>query len=135
MKIFKIKIALLFKFLFILLISISFTSFIGEPEEINDALKTGNTNVLKQKMNSTIELVILDKENIYSNIQAEQILKQFFLKHKPIGFEVLHNGSNESSQYYIGNLKTQNETFRVYYLLKNKDKEVLMFQLRIEKDE
>ncbi len=110
-------------------------SFVGEPEDINNALKTGNVDVLKQKMNSTVELVILEKENIYSKVQAEQILKQFFTLHQPISFKVLHNGENDNSQYYIGSLKTKKETYRVYYLLKTKEKKTLLYQLRIEKDE
>lgn len=119
---------------FVLLAFVSL-SFIGEPDEINKALRTGNTEVLKQNMNSTVELVILEKENVYSKTQAEQILKQFFSGHKPISFEILHNGGNDNSQYYIGSLKTENATYRVYYLLKTKDKKTLLYQLRIESDE
>jgi hypothetical protein len=110
-------------------------SFWAEPDEINAALKTGKVSVLKQAMNSTVELVILEKENVYSKIQAEQILKQFFQTHQPISFTVLHNGGSDNSQYYIGNLKTQKGTYRVYYLLKTKEKETLLYQLRIENDE
>lgn len=110
-------------------------SFIGIPDDINEALKTGNTGVLKQKMNSSVELVILDKENIYSKTQAEQVLKNFFSANKPLSFKVIHNGGSNTSQYYIGSLKTETNTFRVYYLLKNKGNESKIFQLRIEKDE
>jgi len=112
-----------------------FMAFISEPDDINKALKTGNTEILMQNMNSTVELVILEKENVYSKVQAEQILKQFFSNHEPVSFEILHNGGNESSQYYIGTLKTKRETYRVYYLLKTKDKLTLLYQLRIETDE
>jgi len=123
------------KSLFLVLTVVLSLSFIGIPENINDALKTGDTNALKKFMNSTVELVILDKENIYSKIQAEQVLKRFFTKHRPVKFDVLHHGSNDNSQYYIGSLKTDKETYRIYYLLKTKNNTTLIYQLRIESDE
>jgi len=126
-----------YKFLklgFVFLLFVGLIAFIGLPDELNNALKTGNVAVLKNHMNSTVELVILEQENVYSNIQAEQILKQFFQKNPPKTFEILHTGGNESSKYYIGSLKTDKNTFRVYYLLKTKDNKTLIYQLRIEKD-
>ena len=86
-------------------------------------------------MNETVELVILEKENVYSKTQAEQILKNFFVSHKPTSFEVLHNGGSDKSKYYIGTLKTERKAFRVYYLLKTKNDKTLIYQLRIESDE
>lgn len=124
-----------FKSILLIVFTVVSLSFIGIPDNINTALKSGDTAALKKYMNSTVELVILDKENIYSKIQAEQVLKQFFSKHKPLVFEVLHHGSNDNSQYYIGSLKTEKETYRIYYLLKTKDKKTLIYQLRIESDE
>lgn len=124
-----------FKSIVLIVIAFVLLSFIDIPDHINTALKSGDTAALKKYMNSTVELVILDKENIYSKIQAEQVLKQFFNKHKPLVFHVLHHGSNDNSQYYIGSLKTEKETYRIYYLLKTKDKQTLIYQLRIESDE
>ena len=124
-----------YKYLLIVLIATLSMSFKGETDSINAAFKNGDVSVLTLNMNETVELVILEKENIYSKTQAEQILKRFFSNHKPVGFEVLHNGGSKNSQYYIGSLKTEKGTFRVYYLLKNKDGKSRIFQLRIENDE
>jgi len=118
--------------IFVVFIQLSFTAV---PDDLNKALETGNVSVLKQNMNSTVELVIFEKENVYSKIQAEQILKQFFQTHAPISFKILHNGQSDNSQYYIGLLKTQKGTYRVYYLLKTKDRTTLLYQLRIENNE
>ncbi len=130
----KSKFAIL-KSISILFMSLTLVSFIGESDRINQALKEGDYKIIKENMYETVELVILEKENIYSKTQAEQILKQFFQTHKPIGFEVLHNGGSEKSQYYIGTLKTKRKNYRVYYLLKTKESESLIYQLRIESDE
>ena len=135
MKIFsKSKLAVLKSISFIF-VSLILLSFIGEPDEINKALKNGDYKIITENMNETVELVILEKENIYSRTHAEQILKQFFKTHQPTGFEILHNGGSEKSQYYIGTLKTKRKNYRVYYLLKTKESESLIYQLRIESDE
>lgn len=118
---------------------IAFVSVISIASEVTDdinrAFKTANTSLLKKYMNSTVELVILEKENVYSNIQAEQILKQFFSAHSVIDFKILHQGDNQKSKYFIGSLKTKTDVFRVYYLIKFKEKKPLIYQLRIESDE
>jgi len=130
MKIFSIiKISVLF------LLFASLVAFVGEPDDINKALKSGDYELLKNKMNQTVELVILEKENVYSKTQAEQILKQFFSVHKPISYTLIHNGGSQNSQYYIGTLKTEKENYRVYYLLKTRENKTLIYQLRIESDE
>jgi hypothetical protein len=47
---------------------------------------------------------------------------------------VIHQGGKEDARYAIGSLETDKETFRVYFLLKNKDNKPLIHQLRIEKE-
>jgi hypothetical protein len=126
------------KFIQIVFISVFASVFsvsTGVTDEINKAFKTSDSALLKKHMNTSVELVILEKENVYSNIQAEQILKQFFAAHPVTGFEILHKGDNQKSQYFIGSLKTKTEVFRVYYLIKYKDETPLIYQLRIESDE
>ncbi len=107
----------------------------GTSDNINKAIQSGDAFALKKYMNETVELVVLGEENVYSKTQAEQILKQFFSRNKPVKFEVLHNGGSDNSQYFIGSLKTERKTYRVYYLLKKKDGNDLLYQLRIEDDE
>jgi len=110
-------------------------SFILPPDDIDTAIRSGNTEVLFKRMNVNVELVILDKDDIYSKIQAKRILQQFFAKNKPVSFEILHKGGKDNAQYFIGTLKTKDKKFRVYYLLKTKDKKSLIYQFRIELDE
>jgi hypothetical protein len=102
------------------------------PEGIVLAFKAGNSKELSKYFNSNLELVIVDNENVYSKPQAEQIIKDFFMKHIPKNFTILHEGGKEESRYAIGNLVTNNGIFRVYFLLKHKDNMQLIHQLRIE---
>jgi len=123
------------KNILILLLSFLMFSFIVEPNDIDTAIRSGNTKVLFNRMNENVELVILDKDDIYSKVQAQKILQQFFEKNKPISFEILHKGGKEDTQYFIGTLKTKDKKFRVYYLLKTKQNKSLIYQFRIELDE
>ena len=47
-------------------------------EGIAIAIKAGNAAELSKYMNSTIELLLLDKEDFYKKNVAETILKDFF---------------------------------------------------------
>lgn len=104
------------------------------PDSIVIGLKSGNAKTLAQHLNQNVELVILERENVCSKAQAEQILKDFFSKHKPSAFRVIHQGGKEGARYAIGNLEAGNGSYRVYFLLKQKGSKPLIHQLRIEKE-
>ena len=104
------------------------------PEGISIALKTGNAAELSKYMNSTIELLLLDKEDFYKKNVAETILKDFFAEYHAKDFTIRHQGAKNDAQYAIGNLKTEKGDFRVYFLLKKVDQELLIHQIRIESD-
>ncbi len=79
-----------------------------------------------------MNLVILDKEDVYSNVQAQQIIDNFFTDHYPKSFEFIHEGGKEESKFAIGKLITFNGTFRVTILIKLKNDKPFIHQLRIE---
>jgi hypothetical protein len=102
------------------------------PGGISIALKAGNATELSKYLNSTLELLLLDKEDFYKKNVAETILKDFFAEYKSKDFVILHQGGANDSQYAIGSLKTEKGDFRVSFFLKKVDKELLIHQLRIE---
>ena len=104
------------------------------PGGISIAIKAGNAAELSKYMNSTIELLLLDKEDFYKKNVAETILKDFFKKYQTKDFTIRHQGAKNDAQYAIGNLKTEKGDFRVYFLLKKVDQELLIHQIRIESD-
>lgn len=105
------------------------------PEGIISAIKSGNSSGLAAFFNANVELVILDKEDVYSKVQAEQIVKDFFSKNKPSNFTILHQGGKEGAKYAIGSLVTNTGTYRVYFLIKNTGKKPVIHQFRIETQE
>ncbi len=126
----------MFSFLFISLLVVSAFSqdSVEIPSEISMALKSGDAGQLSNYLNDNVEMVILDKEGIYSKDQAKVILNDFFKKNPPRRFSLLHQGGKTKSKYGIGNLETADETFRVYFLLKETNGKQIIHQLRIEKE-
>jgi hypothetical protein len=127
------RIKSIFFIVFIAMVSqVEASTFFDIPVKIFKALEIGNVENLSQYFNESIELILMDNEGIYSKQQASQILKDFFKKHRPTEFTVLHQGGTENSKYAIGKLVTNRGTFRVHFLVKvNKDGKPLIHQLRI----
>jgi len=108
----------------------SFSTF---SEKINKALNIGNTETIAKYFSASVDLSVLDKEGIYSSTQTQNILKDFFVKHKPAKFVMLHYSGKGDSRYYIGTLTTNTGDYRVFYVLKNSVKYPQITQFRIEK--
>jgi len=104
------------------------------PSGISLAIKAGNATELSKYMNSTVELLLLDKEDFYKKVVAETILKDFFNEYHTKDFIIRHQGARNDAQYAIGNLETEKGNFRVYILLKKVNQELLIHIIRIESD-
>ena len=105
------------------------------PEGIVRSFKAGNAEELAKYFHSNVELIILEKEDVYSRSQAEQIIRKFFLEHQPQSFKVIFEGGKENSRYAIGSLTSAETTYRVYILIKKQEGEPLIHQLRIEQED
>ena len=104
------------------------------PAGISIAFKAGNAAELSKYLNSTVELLLLDKEDFYKKNVAEAILKDFFVSYPTKDFIIRHQGAKNDAQYAIGNLMTERGNFRVYFLLKKVGEELLIHQIRIESE-
>jgi hypothetical protein len=104
------------------------------PAGISIAIKSGNATELSKYMNSTVELLLLEKEDFYKKVVAETILKDFFNEYHTKDFVIRHQGARNDAQYAIGNLETEKGSFRVYILLKKVGQELLIHIIRIEPD-
>ena len=60
------------------------------PGGISVAFKAGNASELSKYINSTVELLLLDKEDFYKKNVAETILKDFFDEYKTKDFVIRH---------------------------------------------
>ena len=102
-------------------------------DDLSSYFKAGNAKEVAKSFASTIELIIVDEEDVYSKAQGEQILRDFFLKHPPVKTSVFHK-INNSPNYRFGVviLNTGKETFRVSITMKKFNNNFLITELRIE---
>jgi hypothetical protein len=108
------------------------------PDIVNDLagyLKTANTREISKYFASTVELIILNEEDVYSKVQAEIILKDFLYKHKPQSARIVHRlDSNPEYLFAVIELDTENGKFRTTISLKDTAGAFLITEMRIEFD-
>ena len=125
----KLKLISLFFGLFV----VASVSFAQIPDEIVVSIQSGNDAGLAEFFNENVELVVQTHDDVYSKLQAQQIVAEFFKSNKPKQFTIVHQGGKDGARYAIGSLTTNTGTFRVYFLLKSKNSNSYIHQLRIEK--
>ncbi len=105
------------------------------PESIVLSFRAGNAAELAKYFHDNVELIILEKEDVYSRSQAEQIIRKFFQDYTPDSFRIIFEGGKESSHYAIGSMSSSGSNYRIYILIKKQDGEPRIHQLRIEKED
>lgn len=102
-------------------------------DDLSSYFKSGNSKEISKNFAPTIELIIIDEEDVYSKAQGEQILKDFFSKHQPTKTSIFHR-INNSQNYRFGVIlmSTSKETFRVSVTMKKFNTAFLITELRIE---
>ena len=120
---------------FAFLIPVGFTSF-ANLSAITQAISQGDANTLGSYFDESIEISILDKDDIYAKADAIGVVSQFFNQYQPSGWSTVHNGAarNNDSQYCIGNLSANGQTFRVYIYMKEKGGKQLIQELRFDRE-
>lgn len=125
----------------LLVLFINFPTNIALQADIIDDLsaqfKIGNAKEIGKNFANTVELIIIDQEDMYSKAQSEQILKDFFVKNAPTKSTIAHRlSSNPNYRYGILSLSTKNGNFRVTITLKlqKTSNAFLINELRIEPD-
>ena len=111
-----------------------FMSFVDVYDDISNAINAGNSRQLVTFIGSNIDMTIGSQEAVYSKIQAEQILRDFFNSNPPKSFTLLHKGaSKEGNIYMIGSLLTKNgKNYRTSLYFKQSDKNNLLKEIRFE---
>lgn len=104
--------------------------------DISNAIRSGEAKAITNFCGSTVNVTILNQEDVYSKAQAEQVLKAFFAKNTPRSFTIVHKGgSKEGSKYAIGSMVTsQGIKFRVYLLFKLTGSGETLQEIRFEKE-
>jgi hypothetical protein len=128
------KLTILFS-LMLLLANTTFGS-LDMLDDIANALRSGDSKSVSRYFGNTVDLTIIAQEEVYSKVQAEQILKDFFSKNTPRSFTLIHKGeSKEGARYAIGTLVTaQGTTYRTYFYIKQQGNSAVIQELRFMKE-
>lgn len=105
-------------------------------DEITLALQTGNASQLARDFDNSVEITIVNSDDVYSKSQAEMILKKFFNSNPPKSFQFVHQGNSaEGSHYGIGNYASSGgANYRTYVYVKQKGDKYLIQEIRFEND-
>ena len=103
---------------------------------ITNAISNGDASTLGQYFDHAVEIAVLDNEDVYSKTKAVEVVQSFFSSNAPKAFVKAHEGTSKGndSQYCIGNLRTNTQTFRVYIYVKMVSGNYLIQELRFDKE-
>lgn len=108
--------------------------FLDISNEVAAAIRSGKAAEVIKHCSNTVDLKILNKENVYSKSQAELILKDFFQKNPLKSFSIIHQGESKSGdRFSIGSYETiSGKKFRSYFLFKKEGDRLTIQQMRFE---
>jgi hypothetical protein len=88
-------------------------------ENVGAALSAGSSKELIKYCNDNLEIKVNGKTSNYSIAQAEVVLKDFFLKNPPRGFQYIHQGASpEGLKYTIGTYTVEEGNYTIVMVLK-----------------
>ena len=110
----------------------------AQPEQdvfvpIAKYIEAGDFTRLSVWFADNLEIDMMGDVTECSKSQAERIFEEFFEKHKPHSFVVLHKSGRSPMKYAIGELSASGEKFRLSIFVKLSESGNYIQQLRIER--
>lgn len=102
--------------------------------QVSDAMSKGDAAATGSLLVSSVDLTILDDEDMYPRDQVVRRLSQFFQQNSPRSFTIKHQGTSKLDDHYrIGDLTTSTGVYRVTFFMKRSGSSMEIKQLRIER--
>ena len=102
---------------------------------IKEVLKTGNAKEVSQYLSPSVDISVDGNLNTYSKAQAEFVLRDFFKKHPPTDFSILHSGKSPGGQQYaIGRYQASGESYNLMVRVKEVNGQNLIQELTFQKE-
>ena len=82
---------------------------------ITKAISDGDAATLGNYFDASVELTVLDKQDVLDKTQATEAVKNFFLKNKPRAYNMVHQGTSKgnASHYTIGDMQTASGNYQI----------------------
>lgn len=102
---------------------------------MKDAVKAGDAGELVKYFNTSIDLNLEGEVNTYSKAQAEFVLRDFFKKHSPNDFSIVHTGSSKGGlQFAIGKYQSGADSYNVLMRVREVGKTFLIHEMSFTKE-
>lgn len=103
--------------------------------QIGQAIGAGNASGVSRYFGAFVDMNINGTQSTYSQNQGEMVLRSFFEKNKAVRFDAQRSTleNNGKSGFTIGTLKANTGNYKVYYRIREKDNNLQLQELRIER--
>ncbi|MGQ9864502.1 MAG: DUF4783 domain-containing protein [Bacteroidia bacterium] len=101
-------------------------------QKVEDAIRKGDAQALAQYFLPNVELILPSTQKDYQKTQAYYVMKEFFQKHPPRGFQIIHRGRSDGMIYAVGTYITYTEKMDVNIFIRPQEKGLRIERLRFE---
>ena len=100
-----------------------------------EVIKTGNSKEMAKFLNQSVDMNLDGEVNTYSKAQAEFALRDFFKKHPPKDFSIVHTGSSKGGlQFAIGRYLSNAESYSALIRVKAVEDNYLIHEINFVKE-
>lgn len=124
--------------LYVWLLPAKFFASPSISQVVGTSLRNGDAEQLSAQFAKTIELVIDTDDVAFSAVEATHaglILRSFFQRHPPHGFQFVHRGASNQLRYTTGTYESNGQAFAVYILMhQNRNQPFVIKALHFRKE-
>ncbi len=100
-----------------------------------EVIKAGNSKDMVKFINQSVDMNLDGEVNTYSKAQAEFALRDFFKKHPPKDFSIVHTGSSKGGlQFAIGRYLSNSESYSALIRVKEVEGNYLIHEINFVKE-
>ena len=100
-----------------------------------EVIKAGNAKEMIKFLNQSVDMNLDGEVNTYSKAQAEFALRDFFKKHPPKDFSIVHTGSSKGGlQFAIGRYLSNGESYSALIRAKEVNEAYLIQEINFVKE-
>jgi hypothetical protein len=100
-----------------------------------EVIKAGNSKDMVKFLNQSVDMNLDGEVNTYSKAQAEFALRDFFKKHPPKDFSIVHTGSSKGGlQFAIGRYLSNGESYSALIRVKQVGESYLIHEINFVKE-
>lgn len=93
-------------------------------QSVRQSLRTGDAHQLSMRFAKSVQLIIdvdqINRTSVTAS-EGEQLLRAFFRKYPPQGFQFTYQGAADRLRYSTGTYETSGQSFAVYVLMRQTD--------------